>query len=66
MEGIPHNQQSLVFAGQHFEDGFTLMYYNIIEESTLHLVPRLRGGKVCTFTLNTEDLDPGYNYDFTD
>ena len=25
----------------------------------------MRGGKVCTFTLDPKTLDPGYNYDFT-
>ena len=37
-EGIPLEQQHLIFTGEHLKDGLTLSRYSVHKESTLHLM----------------------------
>ena len=49
MEGIPPDKQGLICSGRYLEDDRTIAESHVQEESTLHLVMRLRG-MISTFT----------------
>ena len=64
-DGVPVDQQRIIFNGKQLQDHVQLSDYGIKDQCTIHLVLRLRGGGCPTYYIDDSLLDPAFDYDFT-
>ena len=64
-DGVPGDQQRLIFDGNQLEDRVRVFDYGIKDQCTIHLVLRLRGGGCPTYYIDDSLLDSAFDYDFT-
>lgn len=60
-QGIPPDQQTLIFASHQLDDRKKLSDYNVMENSTIHLILRLRGGKPVIYLYPKEKTEISVN-----
>ncbi|KAL0207119.1 hypothetical protein P9112_012830 [Eukaryota sp. TZLM1-RC] len=66
-EGIPPDQQRLIFAGRQLQEDQLLSSCGVQNNSTIHLVLRLRGGnaEVRPYGFDMNIVDSAFSFDFT-
>lgn len=66
LEGVPPEQQRLIFIDRQLKDHQTLKSCNIEAEATIHMVLRLcGGGRAPTYFIDDSLMDPKFDYDFS-
>ncbi len=65
IEGIPPNEQILIYSLKTLQDHQTLSHYKITNDTTIYLNTYLLGGSITIHVLDPDFLDPSFDYDFT-
>ena len=56
-KGIPPCQQTLILSGRYLEDSITLHQSGISDETTIHMLIRLRGGKPVIYLRSPKSIE---------